>query len=283
MRFLSLVLCLLAARLPAQSRPTGLLVVAHGASSAWNARVRETVSQVRWDGPVAVAFLMGEESDSSGWDAAVARLVSAGAGGVVAVPLMVSSHGGHYREIRFLAGELAELPAELGHRHGNRREWRIPIWVTQALDGATEVGVVMRDRWSSLPARDQARPLLLVAHGPSSDAEAALWVRDLAAAAGVIGHPLPVSIGLLRDDAAPHVRAAAIDSIHATVRAVSAAKGDSVTVLPVLISSGRIDRATIPADLAGLPVRYLPAALTPHAALARWIERVALARVAVSQ
>ena len=49
--------------------------------------------------------------------------------------------------------------------------------------------------------------------------------------------------------------------------------------MPVLISTGRIDRVTIPKDLAGLPVRYAPMVLAPHAALAQWIERVAIARL----
>jgi hypothetical protein len=40
---------------------SGILLVAHGASPEWNAQVRETLSQVRWNGPTAVAFLMGNE------------------------------------------------------------------------------------------------------------------------------------------------------------------------------------------------------------------------------
>ena len=61
---------------------TGLLIVAHGAEHEWNARVRETVAQVRWRrGPVALAFLMGEDL-SADWDAAVDSLVANGAGTV---------------------------------------------------------------------------------------------------------------------------------------------------------------------------------------------------------
>ena len=50
---------------------------------------------------------------------------------------------------------------------------------------------------------------------------------------------------------------------------------DSVVVLPVLISSGSIDREKLPRDLEGLPVRYLRASLAPLPPLARWIERIA--------
>ena len=136
----------------------------------------------------------------------------------------------------------------------------------------------LRDRWRDLSTVDRGRPLLLVAHGPSTDTEAALWISDLERAAKEIGGDLKVQIGLLRDDAAPPVRAAAIGLLHETVTRMAGTGRDSVAVLPVLISSGRIDGATSPKDLSGLPVSYIAVSLAPHPALARWIERVALAK-----
>jgi hypothetical protein len=47
----------------------------------------------------------------------------------------------------------------------------------------------------------------------------------------------------------------------------------------VLISSGTINTVKIPRDLEGMPVRYVPTALAPHAELSRWIERVASQQV----
>ena len=283
-RTAGLIGCVLvsAAFIPVQpanaQRATGLLVVAHGANRAWNLRVRETVARLEWRGPVTVAFLMGEEADTSGWDAGVRELAGRGAQDIVAVPLMVSSHGAHYRQIRYLAGEIPDWPADLSHQHGPRVEPPVPVRVTTALDGAPELGQVLRDRWRALAPVDRRRSLLLVAHGPSSDDEAALWVRDLELAARELGSDVQVRIGLLRDDASPPVRAAAIAQIRATVNELAGAGGDSVAVLPVLISSGSIDRLTIPKDLFGLPIRYTATALAPHDALARWIERVALAK-----
>jgi sirohydrochlorin ferrochelatase len=275
---LTLCAVLLSAEAASAQGKTGLLVVAHGANAAWNARVRATVAQVKWDGPVAVAFLMGEEAKSSSWDAGISEIAKLGADQIVAVPLMVSSHGAHYRQIRYLAGEISEWPADLGHDHGPRTDPAVPVRVTAALDGAPEVGLVLRDRWRDLSTVDRGRPLLLVAHGPSTDTEAALWISDLERAAKEIGGDLQVQIGLLRDDAAPPVRAAAIALLHETVTRMAGTARDSVAVLPVLISSGRIDGATIPKDLSGLPVSYTAVSLAPHPALARWIERVALAK-----
>jgi sirohydrochlorin ferrochelatase len=262
---------------------TGLLVTAHGAGPEWNARVRETVAQVTWTkGPVATAFLMGAEAQTAGWDSAVARLSRDGAREVIVVPFMVSSFGSHYRQIRFYAGELDELPSELAaHDHSTGGSAGLPMGMTAALDDAPELGAVLLDRWRALEAVARGRPLILVAHGPTTDAEARRWVANLKGTASGIANEgrIPVEIGLLRDDAPPPVRAAAIAKIHGQVRALLTSPADSVTVMPVLISTGRIDRVTIPNDLAGLPVRYAPMVLTPHAELARWIERVAIARL----
>jgi sirohydrochlorin ferrochelatase len=265
---------------------TGLLVVAHGANTAWNAAVRQTVAQISWPtGPVATAFLRGDEAETSGWDEGVAALERAGARSIVVVPLMVSSAGAHYRQIEFYAGAAPALPAELaGHGHGGPARPSVPVRVTAALDGAPELAARLAEIWTGLPPVDRRGSMMFVAHGPSSDDDAARWLADLrraigptAAAAGV-----PFDIGLLRDDAAPEIRAAAVADSRARIVALAEATGDSVTVLPVLVSTGRIATATIPRDLIGLPIRYVPAPLTPSAHLARWVERVALARVAGS-
>jgi len=273
-----LALSLACAPLPAQ---TGLLVVAHGASRDWNDGVRSVVGQVHWhDGPVAVAFLMGEEAGSSGWDSAVARVVHAGARAAVVVPLMVSSHGEHYWQTEFYAGVRPELPAALaGHDHRHHRSPPpIPMVVTAALDTAPELGEVLAARWGALSGRDRSRALVLVGHGPQEDQEVRRWLEGLEhlgrafAAAGLRAPYRPV---LLRDDAAAPIRAAAVRAMRDTVEALARRTGDSVLALPAMVSSGAITTARIPEDLAGLPVRYVPAVLAPHPALARWVERVA--------
>jgi len=261
---------------------TGLLVVAHGAGAEWNARVRETVAQVEWrNGPVALAFLMGPEAATAGWEAGLSGLVEAGAKEIVAVPLMVSTHGSHVRQIEYYAGLRAALPAELTEHgsHGSpRARPTVPIRVTSALDAAPELGVALAERWQGLEPRDRERPVVLVAHGPSEDEEARAWVRNLASAASILplaGLKQPVEVALLRDDAAAPIRAAAVADMRRRITALSAETGDSVVVLPVLISSGPIIEVTIPADLKGMPVRYSRVPLAPLAPLARWIERIA--------
>jgi hypothetical protein len=65
---------------------------------------------------------------------------------------------------------------------------------------------VLLDRWRALEAVARGRPLILVAHGPTTDAEARRWVANLKGTAGEEGGPrgLPARSGVgagPRDDA----------------------------------------------------------------------------------
>lgn len=258
---------------------TGLLVVAHGAGPEWNGPVRETVASVSWPhGPVQVAFLMGDEATTSGWDSAAARLARAGVVDVVVVPLMVSSHGEHVTQVRYLAGEVHELPPSLAaHNHHGHGGLSAPARVTPALDDAPELGEALATRWTALSEADRRRPVLLVAHGPSADSLAAHWITNLTTVSAALTRAgaATVRIGLLRDDAPAPVRAAAVAVMRDTVLALAVRSRDSVVALPVMISSGAITAVRIPRDLLDLPIRYTALPLAPLPSLARWIERVA--------
>lgn len=264
----------------------GLLVVAHGASKGWNDRVRETVENVQWNGPVAIAFLMGAEADSLGWNQGVARLVKDGAREITVVPLMVSSHGSHYRQIRFYAGELPSLPPELAHHdHGTHFVSPVPMRVTPALDDAPEFAAALSARWHEMAEADRSRPLLLVAHGPNDPADAVEWLEDIGSVSEGLRKATgkDLHVGLLRDDAPAPVRAAAVAAMRDSVLAMAERAADSVVALPVMISSGSITRTKIPNDLAGLPIRYHAEPLAPRPELSRWIERVARSAAAVER
>ncbi|MEZ4587637.1 MAG: CbiX/SirB N-terminal domain-containing protein [Gemmatimonadales bacterium] len=262
--------------------PIGLLVVAHGADSLWNQGVLETMAQVRWsEGPKATAFLMGPEASTRGWSDGVRSLVAQGAARIVVVPLMVSSAGAHFRQIEYYAGARDRLPPGLeAHDHVGTPPRPVPMEVAAALDDAPELGAVLAERIAVLAGRESPRAVMLVAHGPSSDEDARTWRNNLARAIGPLASSLNLrlGIGLLRDDAPASIRAAAVLDTRTQIERMHRETGDSVLVVPVLVSSGRIGRVTIPTDLADLPIRYTPAALTPSPALARWIERVGFER-----
>jgi sirohydrochlorin ferrochelatase len=257
---------------------TGLLVVAHGADSGWNARVHATVSQVHWSGPVATAFLMGPEADSSGWSEGVQSLVRQGAKRIVVVPLMVSTFGGHVRQIEYYAGVRNSLPdALMDHDHGMHAKPPVPTAVTGALDDAPELVSALSERWRELGPQDQRRPVLLVAHGPNDSLDAMRWLANLRGATNALSASAHADarVALLRDDAPAEVRAASIAAMRDTVLALAGRVQDSVVVIPVMISSGSITQVKIPHDLANLPIRYHARPLAPLPELARWMERKA--------
>ena len=264
---------------PVPERPAGLLVVAHGADATWNDAVRAAVARTRWDGPKSVAFLMGPQAVSAGWDTALAQLEAAGTRSLVVVPLMVSSHGGHYQQIRVYAGLSDSIPAELAsHSHNASRRPSMPVRMTAALDGAEEMAGAVAEAWASLDAAARRRPVILIGHGPGDPEQTRRWMEQFARverALEAAGLRAEVRSGLLQDDAPAAVRAAAIGSLRDTVMALARRSGDSVTALTVVVARGGITRVTVPQDLRGLPVAPVAAALSDSPFIARWIERVA--------
>src|SRR5688500_11686790 len=104
---------------PAQQtsdRPrVGTVIIAHGADSLWNAQVADVAKQVRTGGPVEVSYLMGAGASKARFQDAVRRLEAQGVSEIVVVPMLVSSHSGHYDQIRYLAGDSISLDATMMH------------------------------------------------------------------------------------------------------------------------------------------------------------------------
>src|SRR5688572_31258046 len=92
-------MALAAAPISAQSTArnvTGTIIIAHGADSTWNSHVFEVARQVRTGGPVEVSFLMGPGAKAARFQDVVRKLESQGVSEIAVVPLLVSSHSGHY-------------------------------------------------------------------------------------------------------------------------------------------------------------------------------------------
>ncbi len=109
-----------AAALGADTSRTALMVVAHGSREAgWNERVIKSVEAIPWDGPKGVAFLTSLSPEHALKNVA-AQLDQPGVERIVMVPLLVSSYSGHYEEVRYYAGQRAEMP-EAASRERRRR------------------------------------------------------------------------------------------------------------------------------------------------------------------
>jgi hypothetical protein len=81
-----------------------------------------------------------------------------------------------------------------------------------------------------------------------------------------------VGVGLVRDDADAPVRAAAVALVRQEIAALHRETGETVVVVPVLISRGQVSEVKFRRDLEGLAVAYSGEPLLPHPGLAAWIE-----------
>ncbi len=281
----ALLLCSLflpAATAADQARQSiGTILVAHGADSGWNSAVTALAKQVHTGGPVVVSFLMGPDARTHRFQDAVRQVIAAGASRVVVVPILVSSHSGHYEQVRYLVRATDTLDDEMRHHLMMSAIEQAPpgtnIVATTALDDAPELAQVLADRARTLASAPSEQAVMLVGHGPNSSEDNAAWMdnlRRIAESVKASGGFTDVQIGLLHDDAPAAVRAEAVLEIRNTITLEARATGHPVVVIPILVANGSISRTTVPADLAGLPIVYGDAALLPHPALARWVERM---------
>jgi sirohydrochlorin ferrochelatase len=258
----------------------GAVVVAHGADSIWNERVREVARLAAIDGPIDVAFLMGPEAESRPFQEVVAGLADRGATEIVVVPLLVSSHSGHYDQLRWLAGEIDSLGGYMRHHlemAGITRPAAGPrLTLAAALDDAPELADVLADRALALAESPADQALFLIGHGPNAAEDHARWMENLRPIAERVLEATgfrDVKVGLVRDDAPAEVRAEAVRGIREVIALQHDLTGRPVVVVPVLVSEGSVSREKIPADLEGLPVVYTGDPILPHPALATWIGR----------
>jgi sirohydrochlorin cobaltochelatase len=258
----------------------GTIVVAHGGSEEWNAPVLRIAAAAQTGGPVEVSFLMGEGAKDYRFQDAVARLVEKGATRIVVVPLLASSHSGHYEQIRYLAGltdTLDEVMMHHLHHAGiERPSVEVPMQVTPALDASLEIATILAERALALAENPREQALFIVGHGPNSAEDHAEWMANLRPIADSIRARTgfrDVKVGLLRDDAPAPVRAEAVRSIREIIQLQHEVTGRDVVVVPLLISKGFISMQKLPNDLKGLPIAYDGEGLLPHPELANWIAR----------
>ena len=257
----------------------GTIVIAHGGSDEWNAPVLALAEAAQTGGPVEVALLMGDAAPRYRFQDAVASLVEQGAERIVVVPLLASSHSGHYEQIRWLARATDALEETMQHHLHmagiERSPLDVPITVAPAIDASMEIATILAARARNLADDPGAQALYIVGHGPNSAEDHAGWMANLRPVADSVAALTgfrDVKIGLVRDDAPAPVRAEAVLAIRETIELQRALTGRPVVVVPVLISKGYVSER-LRRDLAGLDIAYDAEGLLPHPELARWIER----------
>ena len=257
----------------------GTIVIAHGGDSLWNSHVIDAARSAKTGGPVEVSFLMGPAAKTTRFQDAVAKLERAGVREIRVVPMLVSSHSGHYEQIRWLTGDTVTLHHTMQHHLHmagiDRPRTSLPLRLLPAMDGSPHVARVLADRALALASNPRERAVLIVGHGPNSAEDYALWMLNLRAVADsvkALGNFRDVRVELVRDDAPAPVRAEGVRRTRELIELQRMATGQDVLVVPVLVSKGTVSRDKLPRDLAGSPMIYAGEPLLPHPAMVRWIE-----------
>lgn len=274
------VFAVMATAIAMEASAQGTIVVAHGGDSLWNSHVIQAARAARTGGPVEVSFLMGPAAKSARFQDVVARLEAGGAREITVVPLLVSSHSGHFEQIRYLVGDSVKLDATMEHHLHmsgiHRPTTRAKLRLARAIDDAPEAARVLASRARALVSDPTGRALMIVGHGPNSAEDYAAWMSSLRVVVDSLRATSgfrDVRVELVRDDAPAAVRAEGVKRTRELIELQHLLTQQPVVVVPILVSKGSINRSKLPQDLAGLPIVYSGDALLPHPEMVKWIER----------
>ncbi|MGA7293971.1 MAG: FTR1 family protein, partial [Terriglobales bacterium] len=272
------------------SRQAGVLLMAHGGGKEWNDQVLGIVSQINATEPAEVAFGM---ADRDTLQAGLDRLVARGVKQIVAVPLFISSHSSVFDSLAYLLGIRKDPPADLAtfasmdHDMKNMKTGSsptppsdktkpvhcpVPIRMTAALDHHPIVGNILLDRANAISRRPRHEVVILVAHGPVSDEDNALWLQDMAVLARQLSSHRKfarVEYLTLRDDADDPIRNKATQELRQRVEE-AANEHRHALIVPLLLSYGGIDSG-LRKRLDGLDHTMSTQALLPDTRIAQWV------------
>ncbi len=278
---LSLLLC--GAALPAApaagAEPFGVLLLGEGGDHRW----RQAVLEIRRAlGRVPLEFAPGL-ADTRAIQKGVEALEAKNVRKIVAVPLCLSSFSEVMDQSRFLLG-IREKPSRefLGapHAHdqslGARRvRTRLPLVLTQALDGHPLLVEALASRAKALSREPSLESLVLVGQaprGPEAARDFLASTRDLAEKARTQGGFKSAEAAAL-GQGSQEERAKEAEALRRLVRARR--REGPVIVLPLELGGGALS-SRIPKALGGLLVRYDGRMLLPDPRIARWALESAL-------
>lgn len=264
----------------------GILLLAHGGEPEWNAEVAKLRDTVDQKVPTETALGM---ADPKTLQAGLDALAKRGVKRVVAVPLFVQSRSEVMDQTKYALGlstspssvlrEAAERMAAMHpgmpmHHHMfslDQVKSPVPVALAAALDDDVIVSRILLQRAKGLSADPKKETVVLVAHGPVDDAAVSAWNESLMRHAEFVrreGGFRAATFAILRDDAAPPVRAASVADLRA--KTAGGAKNGGALVVPVLIARGGIE-GKLASDLKGLDYKWDGQTLMPHVGFDDWI------------
>ena len=273
---------------PGVAGAQGILLLAHGGRADWNQEVLGLADRVSSSVPVEVAFGMANKRTIQ---EALDRLAEHEVTSIFAVPLFISSHSSVMRATEYLLGSRDEVPPEMevfarmaarrgsgGTADDSGFDWttpvepRVPISVGPALDGHPLVAEILISRALDVSESPEDEVAVVVAHGPSSEADNELWLGNM----GILVDEMRDRTGFsrikhltVRDDASEPIREQATKELRAVVEA-AIDDGFSVVIVPLLLSYGGIE-VGIRRRLEGLSYSMARQALLPDERLSDWV------------
>jgi len=302
--FLLLFVTVISQHVFSQSK-TGVLVMAHGGSPAWESSIKDVVNPVRQKYPAEIAFGM---ADPMTLQEAINKLEKQGVSTIVIVPLFISSHSPILRQTEFLLGirkELADEPMIMthgspaagggNHNHGggsrtyNGEESTIAtldpvvyyskIILGKPLDNHPLVGEILFERINEFSKTPSNETIILVAHGPNGEEDNKGWLKNLESLSEQIkglqaksnGEAFKkVAFATVRDDADKKVYNEAKKVLRGMVE--TANQDGKTIVVPVVLATGGIEKG-IQKRLDGLDYTWVNKALLPHENIRLFIEQ----------
>lgn len=262
----------------------GVLVMAHGGTDEWNQGVLDTVTPLQQDYTVELAFGM---ADALSIQEAVTRLERRGVNRIGVVRLFISGESWYERTAQILGLEdgapIREIEtAHMGAGHGNHDApemghsmafWRINSAAEfalseQGLAQAPQMADVLLSRAQALSEDPSREDVLILAHGPESDAEDQRWITQIEALTASLREQhsfRSVKVGTLRED----WEEKRIDAEENIRKFVSTANdtGGTALVIPFRVH-GFGPYAKV---LEGLEYRADEQGLIPHPGVTAWI------------
>jgi hypothetical protein len=208
---------------------SGILLLAHGGSVEWNARVSELAAKVNGTRPTEVItsteYLLGLRSQAP---AALASYAKMNHGPAASASSAAAGHEGH--------GPAADGTVPVRSP--------VPVRMTPALNDHPIVAEILTSHARANSRNQTNEAVIVVAHGPTEDDDNVRWLADMRAIAERIkqNEQFP-SIGYLtlRDDASKPVRDAATTHLRGLVQR-ELSVGRRVLIAPLLISFGGFEK-----------------------------------------
>lgn len=266
----------------------GVLVMAHGGSDEWNTAVLDTVAPLQQDYIVELAFGM---ADAVSIQEAVTRLEQRGVNRIAVVRLFISGESWYERtaQILGLAEGAPERVIEVAHTDAGHGEhgapgmghsmafWRVDsdaefALSAQGLAQAPQMAQVLLSRALGLSVDPSHEDVLILAHGPETDAEDLRWIAQIEARTAALREQHPfrsVRVATLREDW-EEKRVGAQESVREFVSAASASGGTAL-VIPYRVH-GFGPYADV---LESLEYRADGQGLIPHPGVTAWIAQQA--------